>query len=437
MSSSVTVYPVSSLHGTLSLPGDKSVSHRAIIFSALAEGTTRILNLLEGEDVLCTIECFRAMGVSIEKDGDEWVVRGVGLRGLKAPLKTLYCGNSGTTTRLLMGILAAQPFESALTGDASLNRRPMKRVMDPLSQMGASFFVEGEGTPQRVIRVKGGKLKGISYVSPVASAQVKSALLLAGLWAEGETSVSEPSLSRDHTERIFASSGVPFKREGTRVTISAPGKIQLPSRLHVPGDFSSAAFFMVAGSIVSKAKVTLQEVGLNPTRTGALEVLKDMGATIEIKDLRMEGGEEVGTLVMTPAPLSAQSMGGDLIPRLIDEIPILAVAAARANGQTVIRDAAELKVKESDRIHVLSHLLSQIGVKVEEKPDGLVIEGGAVFQPAETESFGDHRMAMSMAIAALVAQGPIKINDIECVKTSFPAFWESLKKLGVKLQEGG
>ena len=429
------------------MPGDKSISHRAVIFSSLAEGETRIRNLLEGEDVLCTIDCFRAMGVSIEKVpspkpqvpglgsevGGDWIVRGAGLHGLKKPKKVLYCGNSGTTTRLLMGVLAAQAFESALTGDDSLNRRPMKRVMDPLSKMGASFSVEGEGSEKRIIRVRGGKLKGISYTSPIASAQVKSALLLAGLWAQGETSVEEPWLSRDHTERVLAASGVAFQREGTKVTISAPRSITLPSLWQVPGDFSSAAFFLVAG-VVPNSQGTLEGVGLNPTRTGALEVLKDMRADIEIKDLRMEGGEEVGTLIPASSLLNAYSMEGALIPRLIDEIPVLAVAGARAQGTTHIKDASELRVKESDRIQTLCYLLKKIGVPAQEREDGLIVEGGYPLQKAQVESFGDHRMAMSMAVAALVADGPITIKDVECVNTSFPTFWECLRMLGVQVK---
>jgi len=310
----------------------------------------------------------------------------------------------------------------------------MKRVMEPLAKMGASFSLEGEGTEKRIIRVKGAKLQGISYVSPIASAQVKSAILLAGLWAEGETSVAELSLSRDHTERILAASGVPFQRKGTRVTISAPRRLSLPSLWQVPGDFSSAAFFLVAGAIVPCSQVTLEGVGLNPTRTGALEVLKDMRADIEINHFRMDGGEEVGTLTVSSSLLKAYSMEGALIPRLIDEIPILAVAGARAEGTTHIKDAAELRVKESDRIQTLCYLLKKIGVPAQEKEDGLDVEGGHLFRKAEVESFGDHRMAMSMAMAALVAEGPITIKEVECVNTSFPTFWECLRKLGVSIK---
>jgi 3-phosphoshikimate 1-carboxyvinyltransferase len=433
-SRSVTVSPASSLRGTLQVPGDKSISHRAVIFASLAEGTTRISNLLEGEDVLCTIDCFRALGVPIEKKGSQWEVRGVGLKGLQAPSRILDCGNSGTTMRLLLGVLAAQPFESLLTGDASLNRRPMKRVTDPLTQMGARFRIEDEGTPHRRIYVKGGALQGIDYGSPVASAQVKSALLLTGLWAKGRTQVREPSLSRDHTERMMDAFGIPLQRKGTAVSVSPVEKLTLPSEFKVPGDFSSAAFFMVAGTLVPRSQITIEEVGLNPTRTGALEILKNMGASIEVGDLGRMGGEEMGSLVVSSAPLVAARVEGEIIPRLIDEIPILAVAAARAQGRTVIRDAAELRVKESDRIRVLADLLSRMGIPVLERPDGLEVEGGHPFHSADLESFGDHRMAMSMAVAALVAEDPLRIRDVDCVNTSFPSFWGLLSQLGASVR---
>jgi len=429
-----TVEPASALKGSIILPGDKSISHRAVIFAALGEGEARLENLLEGEDVLATVDCFRAMGVSIEKSGDEWIVQGVGLKGLRPPRKVLYCGNSGTTLRLLLGILAAQDFETSLTGDASLNRRPMKRVMEPLSQMGARFRVEGEGSPQRTIHVKGGALRGIDYLSPVASAQVKSALLLAGLWAKGKTSVLEPALSRDHTERMLEGFGVPLERTGLRVSVPPVAKLSLQGTFRVPGDFSSAAFFMVAGTLVSGSQVLLQGLGLNPTRTGALDVLRDMGAQVQVKGLKREGGEEVGDLLVLSASLKAKPIGGTIIPRLIDEIPILAVAAALAEGKTEIRDAAELRVKESDRIRVLAELLGRIGVSVTERPDGLEIEGGSVLRSATVDSRGDHRMAMSMAVAALKAQGPLTIQDVDCVKTSFPSFWELLTRLGARVR---
>jgi 3-phosphoshikimate 1-carboxyvinyltransferase len=429
---SITIYPAQSLRGTLSIPGDKSISHRAIIFASLAEGVTQIYNLLESEDVLCTIDCFRAMGVSIAKEGDIWKVHGVGLRGLKPPPKILYCGNSGTTFRLLLGILAAQPFEAALTGDASLNRRPMKRVMDPLTLMGAQFRVEGEGTSHRVLHIKGGSLQGIHYKSPVASAQVKSAILLAGLWAKGETTVEEPSLSRDHTERMLKAFGVSLKRNQLAVSVVPPSSISLPSILKIPSDFSSAAFFLVAATLVPSSKITIKEVGLNPTRTGALDILKKMGAKILIHDSKVEGGEEVGTLEVSSSSLKGTLIEGEIIPRLIDEIPILSIAAAQAQGETIIRDAEELRVKETDRIKALVDLLGRLGVSAKDKPDGLIVQGlkGQLFKSTEVESFGDHRMAMSMAVAALISEKGLVIHDIDCVSTSFPTFWDCFRQLG-------
>lgn len=426
---SIIVEPVQKpLQGTLQIPGDKSISHRAIIFASLSEGKTRIHHLLEAEDVLCTIDCFRAMGVEIEKEGDVWVVHGVGLRGLKKSSKVLWCGNSGTAMRLLLGILAAQNFESSLTGDASLNKRPMKRVTDPLTQMGAEFSFTGEGTDKRIVHVKGGNLKGIYYKSPVASAQVKSALLLAGLWAEGETIVEEPTLSRDHTERMLEGCGVGIVRK------KPPEHLIFPvADFWVPGDISSAAFFMVAAYLVKGSELTLKNVGLNPTRSGIVDLRISMGAEIEILRPNEVAGEKVGDLKVRSHPLSGFKISGDMIPRLIDEIPILGVAASYAKGITEISDAEELRVKESDRIKVLAHLLTQIGVSVSEKQDGLIIEGrdGKPFRTAKVQSHGDHRMAMSMAVAALVAEGPIEIQDIECVNTSFPQFWDCLKALGV------
>ncbi len=429
-----TVYPSSALQGTLLLPGDKSISHRAVIFSALSEGNVLLHHLLESEDVLCTIRCFQEMGVSIEKEGQVWKVRGVGLHGLKPPGKVLYCGNSGTTLRLMLGVLAAQPFETGLSGDASLSRRPVKRVTDPLTQMGAAFRIENDGTPDRVVWVKGGQLQGIRYESPVASAQLKSALLLAGLWAQGKTTVAEPFLSRDHTERMMSSFGVNLDRSEFEVTLTPPHKLLLPSQITIPGDFSSAAFFLVAGLLVPDSKIVLKNVGLNPTRIGALEVLEQMGGQVSTVEFIQEGGEEKGSLEVLSSSLSGISMGGEMIPRLIDEIPILAVAAACARGETVIQDASELRVKESDRIQVLVHLLQSIGVSCQEKTDGLSISGGSKIGPAKVKSFEDHRMAMSMSIAALVANGPIVIEGIDCVKTSFPEFWDCLKQLGVRVE---
>ncbi len=431
---SITVYPVKSLTGEIVIPGDKSISHRAIIFASLAEGVTRIRNLLESEDVLCTIDCFREMGVEIQKENQEWTVTGVGMNGLKEPSKTLYCGNSGTTFRLLMGVLAGQNFKSILTGDASLNRRPMKRVIEPLSQMGAEFSIEADQTDHRKIHIEGKPLHGIVYRSPVASAQVKAAILLAGLFAKGETTVIEPTLSRDHTEKMFESCQIPFSRNENSVSVHSIDKILVPPILKVPGDFSSAAFFLVAGALVPNSKIVLKSVGLNPTRTGAFDILKKMGAQISILNAQVEMGEETGDLEISTSSLKSTDIKGDIIPRLIDEVPILSIAAARAKGKATIQDAKELRVKESDRIQGISHLLQKLGVVHQTMQDGLVIEGADVFQSCQINSSKDHRLAMSAAMAALVANGPIQIQDIDCIATSFPVFWDLLKGLAVRCE---
>jgi len=431
----VVVYPAQKgLSGNLKIPGDKSISHRAILLAALSEGSSRIQGLLEAEDVLCTIDCLRALGVKIEKEGDVWCVEGVGLKGLKPPQKTLWCGNSGTAMRLLLGVLAAQDFESSLTGDASLNRRPMKRVTDPLTQMGAQFSFTGEGTEKRLVHVKGAKLKGITYHSPVASAQIKSAILLASLWAEGETTVIEPSLSRDHSERMLAASGLNLKRSQNSVSTQRASVLKFPSQFRVPADISSAAFFAVAALLVPDSQIILEKIGLNPTRTGLLDAFQQMGAHCSVRNPYNEGGEEMGDLEVSFSSLRAFTLKGSLIPRLIDEIPILGVAAAQASGVSEISDAQELRVKESDRLRVLADLLGRLGVRVEEKKEGMSIQGRRGFKAAVTESFGDHRMVMSMAVAALVAEGPVQINDISCVDTSFPQFWSLLQGLGVRCE---
>ncbi len=435
---SVIVEPVSHpLQGSLQIPGDKSISHRALIFASLSEGTCHIQNLLEAEDVLCTVDCFRKMGVKIEKEGEEWLVRGVGLNGLKKPSEVLWCGNSGTAMRLLLGVLAAQNFDSSLTGDASLNQRPMKRVTEPLSQMGAKFSYSKEGSPQRIIHVRGNqRLKGAHIKSPVASAQVKSAVLLAGLWAEGETFFQEPTLSRNHSEQMLAAAGVSVKRNKNSITLNSPSKILFPSPFSVPGDISSAAFFLVAALLVPGTSISIENIGLNPTRTGIFDVLKSMGGALQIENERNIGGEKVGNIKIHSSNLQGIKIEGDMIPRLIDEIPILGVAASFASGKTEISDAQELRVKESDRIKVLTQLLTAMGVKVTEKKDGLKIEGlsGKPFHSTQVESGGDHRMAMSMAIAALVAEAAIEICDIDCVNTSFPQFWNCLQQLGVSFR---
>lgn len=421
------------LIGEVLVPGDKSISHRSIIFASLSEGESKIQGLLEAEDVLCTIDCFREMGVDIQKHGKKWIVKGVGLRGLQKPTKTLWCGNSGTAMRLLLGVLAGQNFETSLTGDASLNKRPMKRVTDPLSQMGALFSSEGDGTAHRILKVRGGKLKGIFYQSPVASAQVKSAILLAGLWAEGETKVEEPILSRDHSERMLEGAGLQLKRGPHWVSLASAEKLFFPAEFKVPADISSAAFFLVAALLVPGSRLTLRNVGINPTRSGIIDILRQMGAKLEIHHEQTLMGEKVADLQIEFSSLKAVTIRGDYIPRLIDEIPILGVAAASAQGLTEISEAEELRVKESDRIRVLADLLTRIGVQVSEKADGLSIQGqlSRTYRGRVVESFGDHRMAMSMAVAALRADAPMQIQNVDCVNTSFPSFWDCLRHLGL------
>ena len=335
--------------------------------------------------------------------------------------------------RLLLGVLAGQAFETSLTGDASLNRRPMKRVTDPLTQMGAVFSTEGEGTSNRVLKVRGGNLKGIHYKSPVASAQVKSAILLAALWAQGETKVEEPVLSRDHSERMLEGAGLPLKRGPLWVSLSSAEKLYFPSVFKVPADISSAAFFLVAALLVPGSRLTLRNIGINPTRSGIIDVLRQMGAKLDIQNEQTLMGEKVGDLSIEFSELKAVPILGDLIPRLIDEIPILGVAAASAQGLTEISEAEELRVKESDRIHVLADLLTRIGVQVSEKADGLDIQGQASrsYHGTRVESYGDHRMAMSMAVAALRADAGMEIQNIDCVNTSFPTFWDCLRNLGI------
>ncbi|MBI3541553.1 MAG: 3-phosphoshikimate 1-carboxyvinyltransferase, partial [Deltaproteobacteria bacterium] len=368
------IYPSGPLRGTLQVASDKSISHRAVIFGSLATGTTRIQNLLEGEDVLCTIAILRELGVSIEKKGSAWVVKGC--RGIfQAPSKILYCGYSGTTLRLLTGLLSGQSFTSLLTGDPSLNRRPMGRVIEPLTQMGASIHEEHRGE-KRIVVVEGRKLKKGMFQIPVASAQLKTALLLAGLASSEPVSVREPFKSRDHTERMLKAFGARIQVKRVQVNLKPGGKLK-GQKVRVPADFSSAAFFLVAALINPdpRTKIVLKSVGVNPTRTGALEVLKKMGARIQIVNRRTICGEPVADLVARPSKLKGTTISGALIPRLIDEIPILSVAAALAHGKTVIKDAAELRVKETDRIRSIVTELSKFGVSVKERPDGLEING--------------------------------------------------------------
>lgn len=412
------------LRGTITVPGDKSITHRAVIFSALGEGPSEVIGYLPSEDCERTITAFREMGIAISvatvNSLPSLHVQGKGLWGLTEPTGVIDCGNSGTTLRLLTGLLAGKPFFSVLTGDASLRKRPMRRVIDPLRSMGAEIFGRSGGN-LAPLAISGKKLNGIDYRLPIASAQVKSAILLAGLTASGVTTLSEPSRSRDHTERMLRSLGVRFEENNGRLSIvggsSYPGK-----RIEVPGDLSSAAFFLVAGAIIEGSEITIRKIGVNPTRTGLLEVLKEMGAEITVTPLEPMGDEPVADLTVRSTSLHGAVIGGDLIPRTIDEFPILCVAAAAAEGETVIRDAQELRVKESDRIAAMAQALRGMGIAVEEFPDGMRIEGKKKWKGTFCETHGDHRIAMSMAIAGLVAEGGNEIDDVACIDTSFPGF---------------
>mgnify|MGYP005765208801 FL=1 len=415
------------LRGTITVPGDKSISHRAVMFGALAQGTTHITGFLMGEDCLSTIDCFRRMGVSIEVSDAEVVVHGVGLHGLTPPAQSLYTGNSGTTTRLLCGILAGQNFDVSLSGDASIQKRPMGRVIAPLRQMGAIIDgVNGNYCPLTIHA--GTQLHGIEYTMPVASAQLKSAILLAGLYADGPTCVIEPAPSRDHTERMLRALGAQVESNGCTVRIHPLKDLQAKD-IAVPADISSAAFFLVAGAIVPGSEITIQNVGINPTRTGILDVLRDMGADITMTNVR-DDMEPVCDLTIRASKLHGTTIGGDLIPRLIDELPVLAVAAAFAEGETRICDAQELKVKESNRIAAMVTELTRAGADVEETEDGMIIRGGKPLHGAAFETYHDHRIAMSMAVCALGCTGESEIVNPDVVAISYPNFFDTLSALG-------
>ena len=418
--------PVSHLRGELTPASDKSISHRGVMLGALSQGTTHIHNFLLGEDCLSTISCFRQMGVEITLNGSDVTIKGRGLHGLQAPKETLYTGNSGTTTRMLCGILAPQPFSCTINGDASIQKRPMGRVILPLRQMGAAIQgVEDKFTP---LHIEGRPLTGIHYNMPVASAQLKSALLFAGLYAQGETSLTEPAPSRDHTERMIRAFGGQVTTNGCDISI-LPQKELYATTVEVPGDISSAAFFLVAGVLVPGSEILIKNVGLNPTRDGVLQVLLDMGADITICN-RKEDVEPRGDLLVRYSRdrLHGVTIGGDLIPRLIDELPVLAVAAAFAQGTTVIQDAAELRVKESDRITVMEEQLKAAGVEVQATDDGLIIQGGDV-HGGDFYSYGDHRVAMAMAVLSLAAKGESTLKGSHCISISYPEFFTHLAKL--------
>lgn len=420
------IQPCGPLHGEITVPGDKSISHRAVMLGALANGTTHITGFLMGEDCLSTIDCFRKMGVSIDVSDKEVVVEGVGLHGLTAPECELYTGNSGTTTRLLSGILAGQSFTSTMNGDATIQRRPMGRVMKPLREMGAS--IEGKDDNFCPLTMHPSELHGIEYRLPVASAQLKSAILLAGLYAEGQTTVIEPAPSRDHTERMFRALGVEIETNGNAITLNPPEDLHAVD-IAVPSDISSAAYFLVAGAIVPGSELTIKNVGVNPTRTGIIDVLRDMGADITESNFREEA-EPVCDLTVRYSRLHGTEIGGAIIPRLIDELPVIAVAAAFAEGETVIRDAQELKVKESNRIASMVAELSKAGVDVEETDDGMIVRGGEKPHGASFETYKDHRIAMSLSILGLAAEGASRIDEPEVVAISYPDFFGTIEKLG-------
>ncbi len=420
--SSQTIHPVKQLRGTLRVPGDKSISHRALILSGISDGQARVQGLLDSEDVGRTAAIMEALGVPIQRDDNGLTITGVGLHGLKESNAPLYCGNSGTTLRLISGLLAGQVFASRLTGDESLDQRPMGRVIEPLQEMGATL-AETHESGRRIIVVSGSPLKGIQYASPVASAQVKSALLLAGLYADSMTRIDEPLASRDHTERMLESMGASI-RFGSGWVELEPGQSLQAQDIQVPSDFSSAAFFMVAALIVPNSSICLEAVLLNPTRSGLLGLLQEMGGRIRVENERKVGGETVADVYVESSSLRGVECPPALIPSLIDEIPILAVAAACAEGSTRIWGAEELRVKETDRLKAVASELATLGVLVEEKPDGLIIEGGRQIKAGEVKSHGDHRMAMALTVAAAVASGPVRIADYACTAISYPGFIE-------------
>ena len=425
--------PGGSINGDIRVPGDKSISHRSIMLGSLAEGVTEVDGFLEGEDSLATLQAFRDMGVTIEGPDDGHVrIHGVGMGGLQAPRGPLYLGNSGTAMRLFSGLLAAQPFDSELTGDDSLSRRPMNRVADPLRAMGAVIDTAEGGRPP--LKIRGGrKLSGIHYDMPVASAQVKSCLLLAGLYAEGMTSVHEPAPTRDHTERMLEGFGYHVHRDAATASVIGGGKLTA-GHIDVPADISSAAFFLVAASIAEGSDLTLRHVGMNPTRTGVINILKMMGADIEVSNEREIGGEPVADLRVRSAQLSGIDIPEEQVPLAIDEFPVLFIAAACAEGRTVLRGAEELRVKESDRIQVMADGLRAVGVETTVTPDGIIIDGGQAIAGGEVDSHGDHRIAMSFAVASLCATGEIVVNDCANVATSFPGFVELATRTGIRIQ---
>ena len=415
------------VRGEVTVPGDKSISHRSVMFGSIAKGVTEIHNFLEGADCLSTISCFRHMGIEIENKGGIVTVHGKGLHGLSAPDCTLDCGNSGTTTRLISGILAPQPFSVTLTGDASIQKRPMKRIMEPLSMMGADIK-SINGNDCAPLKITGAPLKGIHCTSKVASAQVKSSILLAGLYADGETSVTEPQLSRNHTELMLKFFGADIRSEGTTATVRPVSELY-GNKIQVPGDISSAVYFVAAGLILPNSEVLIRNVGINPTRAGLIKVCRDMGADLTLLNENHDYSEPTADILVRTSNLRGTEIGGAVIPTMIDELPTVALMACFAEGTTVIRDAAELKVKESNRIAIMAENLKAMGADVEETEDGMIIHGGKPLHGAVVDSHKDHRIAMTFAIAALASEGETEILDAECVDISYPAFYQDLLSL--------
>ncbi len=427
---SITIQPAASVRGEIAVPGDKSISHRSIMLGAIANGITTVRGFLRGEDNLSTMHAFRAMGVEIDDDGETIRIAGRGLHGLKEPGDVLDCGNSGTTIRLITGLLSGQSFFSVVTGDQYLRKRPMKRVVEPLSRMGARIAGRSGGT-LAPLAINGGSLKGIDYQSPVSSAQIKSSLMLAGLYADGETTVSEPSLSRDHSERMFQLFGASLVRNDNGVTVRGGAELTA-QEVTVPGDISSAAFFIVAALITPHSELLIKNVGVNPSRTGVIDILQAMGGDIQLLDKRDVSGEPVADILVRSSRLKGIAIAGGVVPRAIDEFPAVCVAAARAEGVTTVRDAGELRVKETDRITAMAGNLRKLGVTVTECQDGMDITGSDRLLGGTVDSSGDHRIAMSMSVAALVASSAITVTDIACVATSFPNFFQLLEKVASK-----
>lgn len=415
------------LTGNIEIPGDKSISHRSIILGSLAKGVTKITNFLDGEDCMRTIQAFQAMGVAIQQDGTNVTIDGKGISKLQEPTEPLYFGNSGTTARLMLGVLSGLPIFTTIYGDEHLTKRPMDRVVTPLREMNA--HIDGRNNGNLLpISVRGKELTGIEYALPVKSAQVKSAVLLAGLFADGSTTTIEQTETRDHTENMLEAFGADIKREGLRVTVTSKNELVAQDVL-VPGDISSAAFFLVAAAIVPNSKVTLQNVGLNKTRTGIIDVLMQMGADLEITNERVVSGERIGDITVQYTDLKGITIDGEIIPRLIDEIPIIALLATQANGKTIIKDAEELKVKETDRISAVVDVLSTLGANIEGTPDGMIIEGKTALHGGEISSYHDHRIAMMGVIASLIASDDVVMDDTSSINISYPTFFEHLTTL--------